>query len=885
MDINILIADNDPDVLGLAEQLLNKEQYTVRTATTGKECMQAIYREKPDLLLLDILLPDTTGTAICQKIKNDPDISSIYIILLSGINIQADQIAEGLNTGAEGYLIKPVNNLEFTARVKAAQRAIIAERTLRESEERYRKLVEQSPDTIVIHCEDKIVYINPAGLSLLGYKGEEEIIGKSAIDFVYPDDRARVGRRIREALSQDQPAPIMEERFIRSDGSVIQVAVKGVPLTYHEKPAMQVIIRDITDRKRSEEVLRESEERFRVLFDEAPLGYHSLDADGHLIDVNQAWLDVLGYSHQEVIGQWFGNFLTLAYRESFQKRFQLFKRLGQIHSEFEMISKSGQVLFISFDGKVGTDVMGNFKQTHCILKDITKERQAEQMVRKLSLGIEQSPAAIVITDHQGHIEYVNPKFTEITGYLLENVKGKTARILKPGKTTEEMHQKLWDNIQSGHTWKGEYLSKRMNGEMYWESVTVSPITDQEGNNSNFIILVEDISENKKMIEELIIAKEKAEQSDRLKSTFLANMSHEIRTPMNAIIGFSGMLSEPGFTEEARNRFTSIIQSRSNELMHIINDLLEISRIESGNASVKKTTISLNSMLDELEVVFAQKAARTKKPVLALYVEKNLSDEQSLVFTDDYLLNQVFNNLIDNAIKYTESGSVRFGYHTPAEGMITCFVTDTGIGILKENFQVIFEHFRQADIPDPHKYGGTGLGLSICRGSVALLGGEIWVESEPGIGSTFFFRIPFEKEAINSGPGYKPLQEPTRDDCNWSGKKILLVEDDQTNMEFLQVILAPTGAELVTVINSSQLRAMYNRLDFLDMILMDIRLPDAIGWDLVKEIKTIRPGLPVIAQTAYAMSSDRLKSEEAGCDGYISKPINKTTLLGLISKYI
>ena len=224
--------------------------------------------------------------------------------------------------------------------------------------------------------------------------------------------------------------------------------------------------------------------------------------------------------------------------------------------------------------------------------------------------------------------------------------------------------------------------------------------------------------------ELETAKEKAEESDRLKSTFLANMSHEIRTPMNAIMGFASLISEPEVTFEDRKKFSGIIHSRSNDLLHLVNDILEISRIESGNATVIKSKINLNNLLDEIKMVSLQKLDRMNKKGLELILEKTLSDDQTIIVTDAYIVKQVYSNLIDNAIKFTPGGSIHFGYYPPENGKLTCYVKDTGIGIEKENLAIIFEHFRQADINNPHQYGGTGLGLSICKGSLELIGETI-----------------------------------------------------------------------------------------------------------------------------------------------------------------
>ncbi|MCX6280403.1 MAG: ATP-binding protein [Bacteroidetes bacterium] len=404
--------------------------------------------------------------------------------------------------------------------------------------------------------------------------------------------------------------------------------------------------------------------------------------------------------------------------------------------------------------------------------------------------------------------------------------------------------------------------------------------------ASMVSLSFEIAERKKAEADLVTAKEKAQEADRLKSAFLANMSHEIRTPMNSIVGFAQLLADTALSHEEHDRYTSIIQSRSDDLMHIINELLEISRIESGNAKVVKNEVDLNQLLDEIHTITLQKLQKSNRHELTAVCVKPFPANQTVFISDPYILKQVFTNLIDNALKFTSKGCIKYGYSVPENQTINCFVSDTGLGISKENQAVIFEHFRQADIEHAHLYGGTGLGLSICRGALALIGGTISVESSQGDGSTFRFTIPFEKvekqtdnKTIFQSKKPKPALE------QWPGKRLLLVEDEVSNMQYLQAILSKTGTELTCVYNGKQLREQYKSLNHFDLVLLDIRLPDALGWDLAREIKNIRPDLPVISQTAFAMSSDNIKSKEAGCDNYISKPISKDTLLNMLSLYL
>ncbi len=524
--------------------------------------------------------------------------------------------------------------------------------------------------------------------------------------------------------------------------------------------------------------------------------------------------------------------------------------------------------------------------------------------------IENAPDGIVMINREGRFIFASPQAMHLFGYSQEEVKIYLPQDLTHPEDLPMVNETLMQLMQDPTLIPTiQYRFKHKAGNWFWIESTFSNLLATPGIEA-IVINFRDITERKRMIGDLVNALRKAEESDRLKSVFLANMSHEIRTPMNAIVGFAEMLSDPDLTPENRSKFSGIIQSRSDDLMHIINDLLEISRIESGNVTVLKNEIRINKILTDLEMVFRQRLKRSNYPNLILQVEQALPDQQAVLNTDAYILKQVFSNLIENAIKYTPSGSIKFGYLTPSDGVVIFFVKDTGIGISQANQAVIFEHFRRADIENQHHYSGTGLGLAICKGSLAQIQGRIWVESEPGKGSTFYFTLPFDDsrlsiEAIGSEMHYDPMpagQPGLTKDANpavnarvvtgsppqgrycWPDKRLLIVEDEPANMEFLTIILQKTQVKITPVANGTLLRKQYDNLNNFDLVLLDVRLPDANGWELAKEIKTIRPGLPIIAQTAYAMSADLHKSLEAGCDNYISKPINKVKLLEMIAGY-
>jgi len=385
--------------------------------------------------------------------------------------------------------------------------------------------------------------------------------------------------------------------------------------------------------------------------------------------------------------------------------------------------------------------------------------------------------------------------------------------------------------------------------------------------------------------ELTKAKEKAEQSDRLKSAFLANMSHEIRTPMNAIVGFAQVLNDPELSSADRDHFIQIIQHRADDLLNIINASLDISRIESGTITPVWQEVKLDDLHREMYQLFRDKLKKAGKTEIALEYDMPRTDDSQLVVTDPYILRQVLANLLDNAVKYTARGKIVFGCQVQEKGL-SCFVSDTGIGISRQNQEVIFDHFRQADIPEAQSYGGTGLGLTICRGMLNQLGGEIKVESEPNKGSTFRFTIPLpgdgqgKPKILNATTG-KETATPSA----WMGKSILVVEDDHYSREYLETVIRGKGARVLSVTCGRELKQLSEKLADFDLILLDIRLPDASGWDLITDIRQAGYDRPVIAQTAYAMVSDQQKSRELGFNDYLPKPVNKQALSSVLDRWL
>jgi len=385
-------------------------------------------------------------------------------------------------------------------------------------------------------------------------------------------------------------------------------------------------------------------------------------------------------------------------------------------------------------------------------------------------------------------------------------------------------------------------------------------------------------------QDLLEAKEKAEESDRLKSAFLANMSHEIRTPMNGIMGFSEMLQEKEFSKDKRDQFLNIIHNRTHHLLNIINDLVDVSKIEANQLTLNHQNFCLNDLFQELHRFFTNQLKIEEKTHIQLKVDKPADSQNSFIYSDPNRFRQIMDNLLNNAIKFTHEGTIEFGYELQSDGQLLFYIRDSGIGIPGDQQKHIFERFRQADDTTSRMYEGTGLGLTISKNLVELMGGQMWVESKEGEGSVFYFTLPYETRQKTEN---KEIKEEVTDEAEGESKTLLIIEDDPTSLEYMKALLEPGGFNIITCSTGKEGYEAFLNHPEIDLILMDIKLPDTTGLELTRKIRSSahHSDVPVIAQTAYAMSEDAHKSKEAGCDDYISKPIDKKQLLAKMYKFI
>ncbi|HBY52061.1 MAG TPA: hypothetical protein DEH15_06330 [Marinilabiliales bacterium] len=753
------------------------------------------------------------------------------------------------------------------------------EKTIADEQILLRTLIDNIPDLIYVKdTSGRKIISNKADLELMGFSDEKEIFGKTDQEIfdlgfayqTYPDDLS--------VVKSGKPIFNKIELIKNSKGEEKYFSTSKVPLTNDSGEIIGLVGvgHDITRQRQTEQKLIQLSKGI----EQSPASIIITDTKGNIEYANPKLTEITGYTFEEIAGQnpriFQSGYTTEAEYEILWKTI---REGNEYRNEIQNRKRNGELFWESVLISPIRNESGEIVNFLAIKEDISDRKKTDLQIQKLSVAIEQNPASVIITNTEGIIEYVNKKFISVSGYSFNELIGKVVRILKPGHTPDHVYIEIWNKLFAGQEWRGEHQNRTKKREKYWESVLISPIKNKEGKTTNFIILSEDISERKKMEKELITAKEKAEESDRLKSAFLANMSHEIRTPMNAIVGFSSLLKDSNFQPDKRAFFVDLITQNSQQLLAIITDIIEIATIEAGQIKTKEDKVNINAMFSFMYEQFKPKAANTG---LVFSYETGLPNDNAFLITDEIKLTQILTNLISNAIKFTDQGFVKYGYMVKGS-QLEFYVEDSGIGISKELHDEIFKRFRQVESSDSRQFGGSGLGLSISKSYVELLGGKIWLDSELDKGSRFYFTIPYKKTQMEVVTKNQPENE-IRFEYN-DHKTILVAEDEDHNYLLLQEYLSNEKIILLRAINGSEAVDICKTNPSVDMVLMDIKMPIMTGIEAAPLIKKIRPKLPIIALTAYSAESDKTKALNAGCSDFISKPVDKDHLLSKIIQWI
>ncbi len=778
----------------------------------------------------------------------------------------------------------------------------LTEEALRKSESIQRKIVSNIGDVIVIIDQNGINrYKSPNIETLFGWK-PEDLIGKSTWNVVHPDDLDSSQKIVAKIALTPNAAETTEIRYRRKDGGYVWIEITIVNLL--TDPDIQGFLgnyHDITERRLAQARIREKDLEFKKLSSNLPdlIFQFTKKPDGtyYVPIASEGIKNIFGCTPEDVVND-FTPIGRVIHPDDVERVIADIeysaKHLTFFTCEFRVLIPGKPIKWI-YSKSTPEKLPDGSVTWYGFNADITERKRVEDSLVKLKTAFDKSQVSIVITDRNGNIEYANPFFSELTGYSPDEYIGKNPRVLKSAYHSKEFYEDMWNTIISGRTWEGEFYNCKKNGEMYWENAIISPIENSNKEITHFVAIKTDITNAKNINSELIIAKEHAEESDRLKSAFLANMSHEIRTPMNGILGFTELLKEPDLFDDQRMYYISIIEKSGARLLNIINDIIDISKIESGLMKVKNSEINVNEYLDQI-FTFFNPEARTKN--IKLICKPGIPNEEVFLKTDCEKFYAILINLVKNALKYTETGFVEFGYNvvenTLYQASLQFYIKDTGIGIPKDRQEAIFERFIQADIVDKMARQGAGLGLSISKAYVEMLRGRIWVESEEENlsigkkgGSTFYFTLPIRLKHISKSNDKIEILNPTKEiqlNSKVSGLKILIAEDDESSRELLAIGVSKFGKEIMHVQTGKEVVETCRVNPDTDLILMDIQMPEMSGYEATRQIRQFNTRVVIIAQTSFVLSGDKEKALEAGCNDYISKPIQRDELVGMITKY-
>ena len=897
--------------------------------------------------------------------------------------------------------------------------SIISERkkvegALRESEKKHRTLVEQSLQGLAVIQDYQVVFANSATAEITGFTVDEllSLAPERVQEIIHSDDRTVAWDRFRDRMTGKAVDSRHDYRLVRKDGTVRWIEMFSASIEYRGKPASQAAFIDITERRRAEERLRESEESYRDLFDNASDLIQSVDEKGKFVYVNKKWKEVLGYSDEEIKTLSLADILRA---DQVPHCMDLFKGVvgGETLDSVEVVfvAKGGREIFAS--GSVNPKMKdGKFVATRAIFRDVTERKQAEEAVRVseerlrqiaenvgegfflsdasdnsaiyvspayekiwgrpvdkayadpqfwleavhpedrervnayvekhargkiefsqeyriqwpdgsirwvrdrvypvknesgeihrivgvtdditerrraedalretnalLNTLVQAIPDVVYVKDIQGRNLLVNRAYEELVNLSQGEIIGKPDEQILPARLAAQCRQSDGDAMKQRQPVRCEELSITEEGEEVFFETIKAPLLDDQGNMLGLVGVSRDITERKRVEGMLTKAKEQAEEANRLKSQFLANMSHEIRTPMNAIIGMTDITLDTELTDEQRDYLITVKQS-ARALLELLNDILDLSKIEADKIEWETIDFDLRVTVEGVADTLVRKAS-DKGIELACMIHHQVP---SLLRGDPGRLRQILMNLAGNAVKFTERGevviTVEVEEETEKKASLVISVTDTGVGIPQEKQKKIFESFTQADGSTTRKYGGTGLGLSICKRLVELMNGRIGVESQPGKGSRFWFKVALEKQ--QSTDDDSPVVPP-----DIRGMRMMVVDDNKTNRIILAKILESFGCSPEAVEGGKEalqtLKKAAHGEKLFDLVFLDMLMPGMDGEETLKAIKAdpdIRD-LVVIMLTSMGVRGDAASLQALGCAGYLLKPVKQSQLFDTI----